>query len=225
LIFSSKLAESVLPTVETNSGVEDSFIGIIFSISSVSQVAFDTALKFNFVVSSPLAQFTQMSTTSQENSTFTCSQFFIKTSFCLSFKVRFVALILTVKLESFHVLLKTIGAKTILSFDPKNLGIFSFITTCLVVIIVVSQTQNLFSGVFTTLSIFHVVRLSGNILVTIFVSQFLSVKKSACQKAVSLKIHLFFFASHHFCQSQAHHFAQSLISFISNFSIKFIKDK
>jgi hypothetical protein len=81
-----------------------------------------------------------------------------------------------VKVVFFQVLLNTTGDNIIESFDPKNLGVFSFIMTFLVVTIVVSQTQTLLSLlVEATLSITQVVRLSGSASVVITVLPFLSV--------------------------------------------------
>jgi len=55
--------------------------------------------------------------------------------------------------------------------------------------------------------------------------QFLSVEILACQKAVSLKVHLFFLESHHLTLSQAHHFSQFVEFLTSNFSIKFLSEE
>jgi hypothetical protein len=81
------------------------------------------------------------------------------------------------------------------------------------------------SAVFAKTSITQVVRLSGSLELFIFAIQFLSVCIDACQKAVSLKVHLFFLESHHFVDSQAHHFSQLVVPFTSNFSIKFFKEE
>jgi hypothetical protein len=78
--------------------------------------------------------------------------------------------------------------------------------------------------VLTSVSITQVVRLSGNCILSTIAIQLELVVKSACQNAVSLKFHLFFFESHHFTTSQAPHFSQLEESFTSSFSTKFFSE-
>jgi hypothetical protein len=79
--------------------------------------------------------------------------------------------------------------------------------------------------VFANISIFQVVRLSGRASVTTCIIPFLSLIRFAVQKAVSLKIHLFFLEFHHLVNSPSHHFDPSVGSLISNFSMRFQSDK
>ncbi len=222
-IFSVKLTESVFHVVATFSIVDVSLIGNIFSTSSISSDSSEVALILIFAKS---WEFGSVFFAIHSNATFFCSQLFIFILISLFLKSTHSQLIVTLMLAFLPVLLNIDGENTILSSDHMNLGVFSLIISFLFVTTVVSHTQIIFHSVVDiTLSSTHVVRLSGSFDVVIYAIQSLSVVKSACQNAVSLNTHRFFFEFHHFCHSHAHHFSQSDVSLISSFSTRLYSDK